>query len=202
MPRPDTSWAVNALRVQLHVRTTANQAPRCLIPGKADLSNWCSADMQVSWRCTNAYGENLGALNAPAWLGSTVEHEGHPLALRVRPHADSTVNRERLPHLVAVTHHLDRVREDGLPEAAYNNELAAFDADVIESLERYGKGLVALIETLAGRRTYYAYAKGIDLGMDALVELQEKYPGHRVTESRKASEGWALFARYRELFPW
>jgi len=97
---------------------------------------------------------------------------------------------------------LDHVRSDGLPEAAYNEGLAPFDADVIECLERYGKGLVALVETFAGRRTYYAYATALDLGTGAIVELQERYPGYRVTESHTANEGWELFAHYKSLFPW
>jgi hypothetical protein len=140
-------------------------------------------------------------LKAP-WLGSMVQHEGFPLALRVRPQADSPANRRALPHLVALTHHLAHIRPDGLPEPSYNDDLASFDGDVIECLERYGAGLVVLVETFAGRRTYYAYAKDVDLGASALAELGGKHPGHHLTESHEAGDGWGLFARYRALFPW
>ena len=136
------------------------------------------------------------------WLGSTVQHEGFPLALRVRPDADSPANQKALPHLVALTHHLDEVRADGLPEAAYNEGLALFDGGAIECFERYGMGLVVIVETFAGRRTYYAYARDVALGAKVLAELNENYPSHRLTESHEANDRWGLFARYREMFPW
>jgi len=69
------------------------------------------------------------------WLGSTQRYEGLPLALRVRPLADSPEHRARWPHFAAVTHVLAQVRGDGLPEPAYNETLDAFDAAVIHKLD-------------------------------------------------------------------
>jgi hypothetical protein len=73
------------------------------------------------------------------WLGSTVRHEGFPLALRVRPDADSPANQKALPHLVALTHHLDQVRVDGLPEAAYDDGLALFDGVDLTRVRRQSR---------------------------------------------------------------
>jgi hypothetical protein len=110
------------------------------------------------------------------WLGATVEYEGFPLALRVRPQADSPANQTKLPHLVALTHHLDHVRADGLPKAGYNDTLDSFDGDVVECLERYGLGLVVVVETFAGRRTYYACGKAVDLAANAIVSSKPSTP--------------------------
>src|SRR5262245_38986859 len=90
-----------------------------------------------------------------AWLGSTVEHEGFPMALRVRPRAESGIARAALVYLASVTHQLGRVRGDGLPEADYNEGLAELDHSIITSLEAEG-GITVIVETFAGKRTYYA----------------------------------------------
>src|SRR5205807_1328903 len=91
------------------------------------------------------------------WLGKTVEHEGHPLALRVRPKVDTADNRSAFTRLLLVTHQLAQVRSNGLPESDYNQSLAGLDQDMFRFLEGKGDGIVALVETFAGKRTYYAY---------------------------------------------
>jgi hypothetical protein len=80
------------------------------------------------------------------------EYEGQPLALRVRPAADSAANRARYPRVALISHALSDVTSNGLPEANYNDLLADFDQDVHSFVERGGDGLVVLVETFSGKR--------------------------------------------------
>lgn len=71
----------------------------------------------------------------------------------VRVNADTPEHRAAYGRLAIVVHTLKHVRPDGLPEPAYNQSLAAVDADVVESLEANGQGLVVLVETFQGERS-------------------------------------------------
>jgi hypothetical protein len=139
--------------------------------------------------------------NAP-WVTAMAEHEGFPLALRVRPAADSPANRARYPRVALVSHALSDVTENGLPEAAYNDELADFDQDLHTCIERGGDGLVALVETFAGKRNYYAYVAD-DARLKVRVdELRAKYPQHSLSVRGGADPEWKVFNDYRRRFPW
>jgi hypothetical protein len=136
------------------------------------------------------------------WLGAGFTYEGFPLALRVRPAADSDKNRARFPQLVCITHQLASVRENGLPEAGYNRSLAGFDQDAIDLFEQRDEGLTVLIETFAGKRTYYAFALAAAPAEGRLLELKQRYPEHDLSLAASADPEWAFLARYKEDFPW
>src|SRR3954447_13912543 len=93
------------------------------------------------------------------WLTAMVEYEGQPLALRVRPAADTPANRARFPHLAVVSHELSVVTATGLSEADYHESPADFDHDVHTYLEGNGDGIVVLVETLSGKRNYWAHVR-------------------------------------------
>ena len=91
-----------------------------------------------------------------SWLTAMTRYEGFPLALRVRPKADTSSNRATLTSLGAVAHQLAQVRDDGLPQDEYNSALEDFDLALQAAIAGEGAGLVVLVETFAGRRNYYA----------------------------------------------
>jgi hypothetical protein len=136
------------------------------------------------------------------WLTNIVEHEGFPLALRVRPAIDTPENRSAYRRLLLVTHELAQVRANGLPESDYNQSLAGFDRDMFQFLECQGDGMVAFVETFAGKRTYYAY---VDTGATfkaRFAELKAKYPQHALSVGFREEPNWETYNLYRQLYPW
>jgi hypothetical protein len=138
----------------------------------------------------------------PAWLTAMAQYEGFPLALRVRPAADTAANRKRFPHLATVTHQLKHVKRNGLPKAKYNQSLAEFDHDMHAFVERDGDGLVVLVETFAGKRSYYAYTADEARLRSRISDLRELYPQHVLDITDREDAGWRFYKRYRKQFPW
>jgi len=129
-------------------------------------------------------------------------HEGFPLAMRVRPHVDQPAENARFPHLAILTQKLTAVRDNGLPEPDYNETLADFDHAVHQTLEKGGDGLVLIIETFGGNRTYYACVADVDVQARWLNSLSAKFPEHELTASSKRDGAWRFYRRYREDFKW
>jgi hypothetical protein len=139
--------------------------------------------------------------NAP-WVTAMAEHEGQPLALRVRPDADSRANRAKYARVALISHALSHVTSKGLPEASYNDQLADFDQDVLTFVERGGDALVVLVETFSGKRNYYAYVADDDRLKARVDELCAKFPEHSLSVRGGADAEWKLFNDYRRRFPW
>ena len=135
----------------------------------------------------------------PAWLTATVQYQGFPLALRVRPGAGTAEQRARLWTLAVVTHRLAQVRADGMPEPDYNDGLADLDGAVIRALEVDG-GTVVVVETLGGRRHYYAYTSGSGALEAAWAAARAAHPGHVLDLQRRDDHGWSVFEDYRRRF--
>ena len=138
----------------------------------------------------------------PAWLGATVNYRGAPLALRVSPRADSPARRRSFPYLVVLTHHLAKVRSNGLPDPGYNDTLAEFDATIISTLGRRGRGVSVLIETLAGRRNYYAYTRSRVVGAKAFDDIRAQHPEQKLVFRGRTDPRWSVLERYRKEFSW
>lgn len=140
--------------------------------------------------------------DADPFLVNVVEYEGYPLALRVRPNADTAENRLAYSRLLMLTHELAQVLPNGLPESGYNQSLAGFDQDVFQFFESEGDGIVAFVETFSGKRNYYAY---VDVGATfraRAAELEAKYPQHKIRMSHRIETGWEMYQLYRKLYPW
>jgi hypothetical protein len=131
-----------------------------------------------------------------------VSYEGQPMALRVRPDADTAENRALYPRLAVVTHRLAEVRSDGLPESNYNDGLPTFELAVIEALEADGAGLVVLVETFVGERSYYAYVVAASHAESAFRSLSERFSEHDLAISGRSDREWGLLDEYRRRFPW
>ena len=136
------------------------------------------------------------------WLGSTVNYEGHPMLLRVRPGAGRSAARPVLVLLAAITHRLAQVRADGLPEAGYNDGLADLDDAIIASLDAGGAGITVVVETVAGERTYYAYVTAPIHAQVALESVCIRFPEHHLSLATRRDESWQLYDEYKRLFPW
>jgi hypothetical protein len=136
------------------------------------------------------------------WLVATVQHEGAPLALRVRAGADTPAHRARYPRLAIIVHTMTKVGSNGLPESAYNETLADFDADVFDTVEKDGRAIVVIVETFQGERSYYAYASVAGVSKAATAELAERHPDQQLQAFGSSDPDWALFNDYRARWPW
>jgi hypothetical protein len=140
----------------------------------------------------------MASRTGPAWLTASTEYEGVPMMLRVRPGADAPALKPTKGDLVTVTHHLQRCRPNGLPEPDYNDGLASFDHELIAALEAEG-GLCVVVETLAGRRSYYAYTKTTDDTLAKLRKLCASSGASCEVKSRRDAD-WTLYETYRQQF--
>lgn len=134
------------------------------------------------------------------WLTATVDYEGLPLALRVKP----SIDEERTsvcPHLGSISQALKTTRPDGMPESTYNSQLADFDAFVHESLPNPGAEMM-LVETFDGRRTYYACFHTKEGFEKWLARLQAAYPLHVLEGEFDRERAWSFYSAYRSDFGW
>lgn len=136
------------------------------------------------------------------WKNALVEYEGEPLALRVRPDVDTPESRRAYTRLAIIEQELAEVRGNGLPVSTYNLSLADFDRDMIEHVGRGGDGVVVLVETFSGKRTYYAYVADDARLICRIAELRSKYPQHILNLRHGNDPGWGFYNDYRQQFPW
>jgi hypothetical protein len=136
------------------------------------------------------------------WLTTMTRYEQFPLALRVRPRAPTATNRARFTWLASIEHRLSHVRDDGMPEQQYNACLEEFDLALQAAIQGHADGIVAIIETFGGKRTYYAYVHD-DVAIHArITEFLEHHPQHQVSVTARADPRWKFYERYRADFQW
>ena len=138
----------------------------------------------------------------PKWLSATVDHEGHPLLLRVRPRLDRSGHTVHFPHLGTVSHQLVHVRPDGLPEPDYNTSLSDLDADAHEILEDGGAGFMMIVETFGGERNYYACLSNEDAHRSWLNQLKAAHPKHELDGDFRSNRALDFYQTYRNQISW
>jgi hypothetical protein len=140
--------------------------------------------------------------DAAPWLGATTSYEGMPLALRIHVAGDSVANRDIYHTLAVVTHHLAKVRSDGLPVSEYNATLEALDQAIITAYSQPGTGTPVVVETFSGCRNYFAYTSGQGAAEGVLATVRTTFPEHTLTITTKEDPRWDWLKKYREAFPW
>jgi hypothetical protein len=137
-----------------------------------------------------------------AWLSASSEHEGFPIYFR-RPDvrvAEVAALRPRYPSLLVITQRLSHVRPNGLPQPDYNDSLATLDTAVLTPFRSEKNGLVALVETFAGKRTYYVYlASGFD-AQSFMSRVAELFPSESLSWKRHEDPAWKVFHGYASDF--
>lgn len=101
-----------------------------------------------------------------------------------------------------LTHTLEHVTENGLPEKEYNKSLMDFDLYVCDYLEKSEQGITVLIETYAGERNYYCYGIKNYPITTMLSDLNRIYPMHKITIETRTDEQWKFLNDYRILYQW
>ena len=136
------------------------------------------------------------------WLGKMAEHEGIPLALRVNVAAETSQNKQRYSRLVVITHTLEKVKTNGLPESNYNETLIDLDSEIVSLFEKNNRGVTALIETFGGNRNYYIYVLD-SVDIEAVFNsLKTEHPQQKLSLFKKADPNWSLLMNYKKDYPW
>ncbi len=134
--------------------------------------------------------------HTPWWSGESI-HEGHRLLLRGRKNLRHSTLAKEYPYLLRVEQALSEVRGSGLPDPQYNKTLEVFDLSLIREIESEERGLTALIETFAGKRTYYFYVREASFEKMRAV-MEARHPGLALRWNVREDPGWSFLQKYAE----
>ena len=116
------------------------------------------------------------------WLTAATQYDGFPIYFRRPDIAVSKFDelRKRYPLLLIITHHLDEVDDNGIPLAGYNDSLESFDMAITDPFNDEQLGLVGLIETFAGKRTYYIYVSSLLEPKGFRENISDQFPDFHI----------------------
>jgi hypothetical protein len=134
--------------------------------------------------------------NNRTWKTGEFEHEGFPLFLRFPVGLEYDELKHTYPQFITVTHFLDEVKSNGLPESEYNKSLFDFDDQLVNILEKANAGMTVLVETFAGKRIYYMYSKS-DFPPSLLEnKIKESFPDHKIEVESNSDKEWSFIKGY------
>lgn len=107
------------------------------------------------------------------WSGSEILYEGFRLMLRKPNHINIWKLKDEFPQLVCIEHLLDKVNPDGLPEKEYNSSIAEFDHYMCSIFDESNQGIIFLVETYCGKRSYYYFTKP-SFKIQSLVDIAKQ----------------------------
>ena len=144
----------------------------------------------------------MATLHKRKWLNGDSIHEGFPIYFR-RPELtkNETENLKfRFPQLMVIEHKLAVVKNNGLPESEYNLSLLPLDDALLTPFRDEAEGITALVETFAGRRTYYVYV-GIGFDMQSIQSrISRIFPDEIISWEIKDDANWKVFDGYTRDF--
>jgi hypothetical protein len=129
------------------------------------------------------------------WSNAELEYEGLPLLLRKPDYQNILQFKSKFTKLVAIEHYLEIVDKLGLPKKSYNSNISKFDGYMCDLFTDTNDGIVFLIETFNGKRTYYYYCDN-NLDIDILAdEIKSKFDFNIEIMSQNDDE-WAFLHNY------
>ncbi|WP_331979671.1 DUF695 domain-containing protein [Ohtaekwangia sp.] len=130
------------------------------------------------------------------WLTAKIEHEGFPLYLRKPDYQNIFVYQSNLPNILRVTQKLRVVKSNGLPESDYNMSLIDFDGQMCNLFKETNDGLIFLIETFGGERSYYYFISD-SVDHDGLIqEIRNKNKDIELETHLYSDNGWGFIKYY------
>ena len=130
------------------------------------------------------------------WFTTDTVYDGLPLHLR-RPAYENVWNDQNsFSQLFCITHKLDMVKGNGLPESAYNKTLDGFDEELVNLFNPANEGIIILIETFSGKRNYWYYLSRSTSYNLKVSLLKEKYPSHSMVTSYNDDSDWGFIKEY------
>jgi len=136
------------------------------------------------------------------WLTGESVNQGYPILFR-RPNiavSEYASLAKLYPVLIIGTLQLAKFKDNGLPEAAYNESLAGLDSAITNPFRTGADGIVGLVETFAAKRTFYLYVT-TTFDVDHFTKsLSSSFPGEDLTWERKDDPTWKLLNGYASDF--
>jgi hypothetical protein len=96
--------------------------------------------------------------------------------------------------LILTTHQFDKVTENGLPTSDYSKTLIDFDEEIVNLLT--SNGIIFLIETYGGARSYWFYDRDNELTLKAFERLKGHYPDKKIELEVSSDQEWNFIAEY------
>jgi hypothetical protein len=130
------------------------------------------------------------------WSSAEFQYEGLPLLIR-KPDFDNIWQwQEMFPMRLSITHHLSKIKSNGLPENEYNWSLADFDAALCDLFEQEVEGIIFLIETFSGERHYYYYISETTDFECRIVRVKEHFGIEKIEVAYNEDVTWDFINKY------
>ncbi|HEY3762704.1 MAG TPA: DUF695 domain-containing protein [Verrucomicrobiae bacterium] len=135
------------------------------------------------------------------WVNKKIIYEGFPLFLRRPVGLEIEKIRPSFPILAVVSHKFTKRLPNGLPEANYNDSLAAMDIELVCAFDVDRMGVVTLIETFGGKRNYYFYVASDTDVPTTISNIAHRYPAEELSWSVYPDPYWNFITEYaRDYF--
>lgn len=128
------------------------------------------------------------------WLTTKTEYEGFPLYLRIPNYDNIWQFKSRFQNLILITHHFDKVTENGLPTSDYNKTLIDFDEETVNLIT--DNGIIFLIETYGGARNYWFYDKDKEHTIKAFEILKNQHQHKNIELEISHDPEWNFITDY------
>jgi hypothetical protein len=134
--------------------------------------------------------------NEMKWLTTETKYEGFPLYLRCPDYSNVWSYSDKFPNLFCITHKLDKVKDNGLPESDYNWSLMDFDGELVDIFDSENEGVIVLIETFGGERNYWYYIKSQVDYKSKIDRIQKKYVSNKIESHFQDDKDWGFLKKY------
>jgi hypothetical protein len=159
--------------------------------------------VQYLWKILLAYSlfltvgcEQINSKKQMKWISADTIYGDFPLYLRRPDYENIWKYKSKFSKLYCITHNLDMVKSNGLPESDYNRTLLDFDQKLVSLFNPEMEGIVILVETYAGKRNYWYYVSSeIDPNLK-YASLSEEYPLNRIESSVQSDKNWGFLIEY------
>jgi hypothetical protein len=136
------------------------------------------------------------------WLTGEAEYDGLPILFRkpnIKVSEFANLSRD-YPVLLIFKHNLKSVKANGLPEGEYNQTLEEFDSSITNPFNIDTNGIVGLIETFSGVRTYYIYITEFFKVEEYVKNLSNQFPGEDCSIEVEPDRNWRVLNGYAKDF--
>lgn len=123
-------------------------------------------------------------------------YDDFPLYLRKPDYENVWSYQNSFTNLFCITHKLEKVKQNGLPEQDYNQSLSDFDADLIDLFDKNKQGIIVLIETFCGERNYWYYTTPDSDYKKDVDSIESKYPQNSIEIWSKKDPDWDFLKSY------
>lgn len=130
------------------------------------------------------------------WLTTETEYDGLPLYLRLPNYKNVWEYKSKYPKLICIKHEFNRVKNNGLATAEYNESLIDFDGEVVNLFDPNKSGIVILVETYGGARNYWFYITDPKFFFNTFEELKSKHSDKKLELDYRNDSDWSFIKDY------